>query len=44
MFEGGKAFACAIPYLASLDHKLVLKDKIEEEDRKSTRLNSSHVT
>lgn len=31
MFEGGKAFACAIPYLASLDHKLVLKDKIEED-------------
>ena len=31
MFEGGKSFACAIPYLASLDHKLVLKDKIEED-------------
>lgn len=31
MFEGGKAFACAIPYLASLDHKLVLRDKLEED-------------
>ena len=31
MLDDKKAFACSIPYLASLDHKLVLKDKIEED-------------
>lgn len=31
MLEGKKSFACDIPYLASLDHKLVLKEKIDED-------------
>lgn len=31
MCEGKPSFSCDIPYLASLDHKLLLKEKIEED-------------
>ena len=31
MCEGKSAFACDIPYICSLDHDLLLKEKIEED-------------
>lgn len=31
MCEGKSAFSCDIPYLCSLDHDLILKEKIEED-------------
>ena len=31
MCEGKPAFSCDIPYICSLDHKLLLKEKIEED-------------
>ena len=31
MCEGKSAFTCDIPYICSLDHKLLLKEKIEED-------------
>ena len=33
MLEGAKSFTCDIPYSCSIDHKLVLKEKIDEDRR-----------